>query len=134
MILYDNEQQFKTMKNIKFYILTWLSLTFLACDDNLELEPISQLGQGSFYVTENDYTAAINAVYSSLREEGQFDDLVLFGEIRSDNTLPVLSGSVTTRTDFSEFSLNSANPRIQSTWEETYNGIARANSILVRVD
>lgn len=134
MILYDNEQQFKTMKNIKFYILTWLSLTFLACDDNLELEPISQLGQGSFYVTENDYTAAINAVYSSLREEGQFDDLMLFGEIRSDNTLPVLSGSVTTRTDFSEFSLNSANPRIQSTWEETYNGIARANSILVRVD
>lgn len=106
----------------------------MACNDNLELEPISELGRGSFYVTENDYITAVNGVYNSLRTSGQFGDIALFGEIRSDNTLPVLSGSVTTRTDFSEFSLNSANPRIQSTWEDTYNGIARANSILDRID
>ena len=122
------------MKNIKTIILACLSLTFLACDDNLDLEPVSQLGQGSFYNNENDYTTAINAAYGSLRSTGQFGDIALFGDIRSDNTVPVLSGSVTTRTDFSEFSLDSANPRIQSTWENTYSGIARVNSILVRID
>ena len=122
------------MNNIKIHLFIWLSLAFVACNDNLELEPVSQLGQGSFYVTENDFTTAVNAVYNSLRAGGQFGDIALFAEIRSDNTLPVLSGSVTTRTDFSEFSLNSANTRIQSTWEDTYNGIARANSILARID
>ena len=122
------------MKNIKIYILGWLLLTSPGCDDNLDLAPVSQLGQSSFYNTEDDYTAAINAAYSSLRSEGQFGDIALFGDIRSDNTAPVLSGSVTTRTDFDEFSLNAANPRILSTWQNTYNGIVRTNGILVRID
>ncbi|MDN5216232.1 RagB/SusD family nutrient uptake outer membrane protein [Fulvivirgaceae bacterium BMA12] len=122
------------MKNIKIYIFLCLWLASMGCDDNLDLAPVSQLGQNSFYNTEDDYTAAINAAYSSLRSSGQFGDIVLFGDIRSDNTVPVLSGSVTTRTDFDEFSLNAANPRIQSTWQNTYNGIARTNGILVRID
>lgn len=103
-----------------------------SCQDKLELTPISQLSTANFYQSETDYIVAINGAYNGLRNE--FGDIVLFGDIRSDNTVPVLSGSVTTRSDFNDFSILPNNVAIRGRWENSYNTLARVNAILDRID
>ena len=103
-----------------------------ACEDNLDLAPLSELSTANYYKTDSDFELAINAVYGGLRSE--FGDIVLFGDIRSDNTVPFVSGSVTTRTDFDSFSIFPTNSAISSRWNNSYNTIARANAILDRID
>lgn len=120
------------MKNIKFSILSILIILGISCQDKLELTPISQLSEPNFYQSETDYIIAINGAYNGLRSE--FGDIVLFGDIRSDNTIPVLSGTVTTRTDFNDFSILPNNIAIREQWENSYNTISRANAILDRID
>ncbi|MGQ8337787.1 RagB/SusD family nutrient uptake outer membrane protein [Sunxiuqinia sp. A32] len=113
-----------------------IALSFLValwgCEENLDLAPISELSTENFYKSSSDFELAVNSVYSNLRSE--YHEMYLFADIRSDNTYPFLSGSVTTQTDFDNFSILPTNGAIHSMWNNCYNGITRANSILDRID
>lgn len=120
------------MKTIKILIAFAMSVSIAGCDDKLDLAPESQRSSGNFYQTPTDFEQAILGAYSSLR--GEFGDIVLYGDIRSDNTKPFISGSVTTRADFDNFSILPANGAIESRWNNSYNAISRVNAILDRID
>jgi hypothetical protein len=77
--------------------------------------------------------AAVNAVYSSLQLPGQYTDWYAFSEIPSDNTTNPLSGSVTDMDEFDKFYIRSTNPFIDARWNDTYRGIARANTVIDRI-
>ncbi|MDO6519565.1 RagB/SusD family nutrient uptake outer membrane protein [Zobellia uliginosa] len=120
------------MKNIKLYIAYLLVLTTVACDGDLEIAPVSQLSTDSFYQTEADFEQAMIGAYSGIKD--QYQNVYVFGDIRSDNTVPVTSGSVTTLQDFDNFTLDSSNLLLGPTWNLAYRIIARVNLILDRID
>lgn len=104
----------------------------MACEDELDLVPQSQLSTDGFYQTDADFEQAILGVYNSFRE--QFDDIWVYGDIRSDNTIPNVSGSITTLIDFDGFSILPDNASIADKWDDSYNSIARINALLDRID
>ena len=119
------------MKNLHIYTLFTILIGFTACSDQLELEPQSELSQDAFFMTESDFELAINGAYSALRNE--YNDIVLFADIHSDNTVPQSSGSITTRREFNDFNIAVDNSEILNRWNDSYLTIARANAILDRI-
>lgn len=123
------------MKNRKTYIYV-LSLVFLcSCTkDFLNLKPVSQLTPDNFYQTSADFTNAVSGAYAGLRSGGTYgSNSYVFAEIRTDNTLPVPSGSVTDQDEFHRFYIKTTNPYISGRWNDCYAAIARCNPILERI-
>ncbi|CAM4240591.1 RagB/SusD family nutrient uptake outer membrane protein [Zobellia roscoffensis] len=120
------------MKTYKLYILSFIFLFSVSCDDELDLAPISQLNSESFYQSQSDFEQAIIGVYSGL--QGTIGDLYIFGDIRSDNTAPVESGSITDLLDFDNFSIAPDNPVTSRQWRGSYGNINRINLILDRIE
>lgn len=106
-----------------------------ACSkDYTELAPISDIATTNFYKTADDYKNAVNGAYSSLQQNGVFQQLYIFGDIPTDDTYPAVSGSVTDQDQFDKFYLITTNPFILNAWNDTYRGISRCNAILGRIE
>ncbi len=118
-------------KHILFGLLT-LSLT--ACKEQfLDLSPVSAVGTTSFYKTQSDMLAALSAGYGALQSSGQYGQNYIYAELPSDDTRPVLSGSVTDQDEFDKFYLRTTNPFLLTRWSDSYRGIYRTNSIIDRL-
>jgi hypothetical protein len=72
-------------------------------------------------------------VYGSLQLPGIHINNYIFGDIRSDDTQPVASGSVTDQDEFDRFYIRTTNPFILARWNDSYRGISRANAVLERI-
>lgn len=121
---------------IKYLYIYALSMALLSsCSkDFIDLKPISQLTPENFYKTPADFANALNGAYASLRSAGTYGtNSYVFGEIRTDNTIPVPSGSVTDQDEFHRFYIKSTNPYISGRWNDCYAAIARCNPILERI-
>ncbi|MEZ0607784.1 RagB/SusD family nutrient uptake outer membrane protein [Fibrella sp. WM1] len=118
----------------KHILLGLLTLSLTACKDQfLDLSPVSAVGTSSFYKTQSDMLTALNAAYGALQANGQYGQNYVFAEIPSDDTRPVLSGSVTDQDEFDKFYLRTTNPFLLTRWSDGYRGIYRTNSILDRL-
>ncbi|HEY8917190.1 MAG TPA: RagB/SusD family nutrient uptake outer membrane protein, partial [Chitinophaga sp.] len=101
----------------------------------IDLKPISSVTTDNFYRTAEDFTNAVNGAYNALRTGGTYGaDSYIFGEIRSDNSTPVASGSVTDQDEFDRFYIRTTNPFINNRWSNSYTAIGRCNAILGRID
>lgn len=122
------------MKN-KFFPILSLTLFFCSCKESfLNLAPISSASTSTFYKTGGDMVIALNGAYSSLQTTGQYGSFFVVSEIPSDDTKPVLSGSVTDQDEFDKFYLRTTNPFLATRWADGYRGIYRTNTILARID
>jgi hypothetical protein len=101
--------------------------------DFLELQPISSVTTVNFYQNANDIKNAVSGMYASLQFPGIYGNSYVFGDIRSDDTQPVASGSVTDQDEFHRFYIRTTNPYILARWNDSYRGIARCNAILDRI-
>jgi len=100
----------------------------------VDLQPVSSITTGNFYKTPEDFKNAVNGTYNALRSGGTYGaDSYIFGEIRSDNSIPVASGSVTDQDEFDRFYIRTTNPFINNRWSNGYSAIARCNAILGRI-
>lgn len=117
------------------YKAAFVLLTLSSCGKGfVDLKPVSSITTGNFYQTEEDFKNAINGAYNSLRAGGNYGgDSYVFGEVRSDNSIPVASGSVTDQDEFDRFYIRTTNPYINSRWSNSYSAIARCNAILDRI-
>lgn len=114
-------------------ILTSLLLT--SCSkDFLDLQPISSVTTGNFYQNANDIKNAVAGVYASLQFPGTYASSYIFGDIRSDDTRPVASGSVTDQDEFDRFYIRTTNPFILARWNDSYRAISRCNAVLERIN
>ncbi|MCK7553759.1 RagB/SusD family nutrient uptake outer membrane protein [Chitinophaga sedimenti] len=113
-----------------------IALALASCGKGfVDLKPVSSTTTGNFYQTEEDFRNAVNGAYNSLRAGGNYGgDSYVFGEIRSDNSTPVASGSVTDQDEFDRFYIRTTNPYINNRWSNSYTAIARCNAILDRID
>ena len=117
----------------KYLFAAFLSLMLSSCKDEfLALSPISQASTATFYKTGSDLLNALNGAYSSLQLNGQYGQLYVVSEIPSDDTRPVLSGSVTDQDEFDKFYHRTTNPYLAARWTDGYRGIYRCNAIIDR--
>jgi hypothetical protein len=101
----------------------------------IDLKPISNITTDNFYRTAEDFTNAVNGAYNALRTGGTYGaDSYIFGEIRSDNSMAVASGSVTDQDEFDRFYIRTTNPFINNRWSNSYTSISRCNAILDRIN
>jgi starch-binding outer membrane protein, SusD/RagB family len=99
----------------------------------LDLKPISTATSDNFYRTADDFRNAVNGGYAGLQASGITSNSYIFGEISSDNTVAVASGSVTDQDEFDRFYIKTTNPYISSRWNDSYSVIARYNTILDKI-
>jgi len=121
----------------KIIILLAISgIFFTACEEELFIEPPSDLSLANFFQNENDVELAVIGAYDALQSNGQYAvNFKFFMEIRSDHSyVEDLSRSGGQRGEFDIFTLNPANTFVNDTWVSCYQGIQRCNVILNRID
>lgn len=126
------------MKINKSLIVIFLLSVFCSCSkDFTNLAPISQRNAQNFYKTESDFAIAVNAAYDGLQLNGTYGRaFLLLSEMRSDNTSNGggASGLAATLQDINDFKEIATASELQSAWSDSYNTIARCNTILDKID
>jgi starch-binding outer membrane protein, SusD/RagB family len=113
-------------------------LLLVACgDDFTRLSPISERNVEDFYRTAVDFTLAINGAYATLAGDGAYNrSYVLLHEMRSDNTMN--GGGATGLAEvfhrIAHFEELATQTELARPWTTAYQGIARTNTILDRLD
>jgi hypothetical protein len=128
------------MTNKLRYNMIWAAalctiLSFGACEDSLNLQPKSEIGEGVFYKNDQEINLAVISSYNSLQSLMQYEWLVT--ENRSDNTNMNASSSESQDLPMREldrFVQNSQNIYVEKYWRAAYHTIAMANTILDRID
>jgi hypothetical protein len=128
------------MIRIKIFSLVACLAALSSCSKSfLDLHPNTNLTSDNFYTTEDDYKQAVVGIYGPLQT--LFNDAYVMGEMRSDNTkyffnTSIGGGGYQEKYDIAMFNdLPSPNNSvIANKWVSCYSGIARANSVLQRID
>lgn len=122
------------MKNRRIvrYISTLLLATgFIACDDELDLRPISQETVDNAYATGTQLQAALTGVYESFQSNDYYVwDRVLLEDVRSDNAYA--GGDNPLIFQFDEIDTEPTNDRLFNAWSAIYNAISKANLVIER--
>lgn len=116
------------MKKIIYTLLVAASFT-VACEKDLNQQPISNFTSETYFTNANDFLQGTNAIYNDLRT---FPDRLLnLSETRSDNLYAVSEGGVRDWEGINSFHKTiAANPAIEEAWAKDFNGISRANIML----
>lgn len=121
----------------KRYILPFLVLALSSCKDDFlnQLDP-NAVSVESYFQTENDALLAVNGLYQVLRSGNTIGEgSALYSEERSDN-----SGRDDNQSNagepfqFNDFSILPSNSYLRTHWSSMYDGIARANTVISRID
>ncbi|MBN7809764.1 RagB/SusD family nutrient uptake outer membrane protein [Algoriphagus sp. H41] len=124
------------MKKLSRNILAGLLSLGLLTGCELDLQPISEIGEGTFYQSDADFNTAIIAAYSGL--QAPILNEWALTELRSDNTR--LHNSQTASNiyiplrelDLMTYTAEQAN--IYTYWADTYHNISRVNTVMDRLD
>lgn len=120
--------------NVKYILISLLVLSLTACKEQfLNLVPVSAVSTSSFYKTQSDILTALNGAYGALQFNGQYGQYYVLAEIPSDDTYPVLSGTVTDQDEFDKFYIRTTNPYTLAAWSDGYRGIYRCNTVIERI-
>ncbi len=121
---------------IRLYIsIVILAITTIACDDVLDLNPISEIGEDSFYKTSEEINKAVIGCYNGLQEPILYEWALT--ELRSDNGQMFIESSSAVYTEYRELdshTQSTLNPVVNSYWQGCYHDIALANQVLAKVD
>lgn len=111
--------------NIK-YILPFILLLPMGCDDDLNLTPESVITVSSFFQNEDDARSAAAGMYSALR--GISNSLYIYGDERADNTEQTDLG---TGNDANRNTIKSSTGGAD--WSGFYNILKDVNNVIDRV-
>lgn len=123
------------MKHSKICLLVLVITVAASCKKSfLDLQPVSAASSANFYKTADDIKVALNGAYGGLQAAGISTNNYIFGEISSDNTYPVASGSVTDQDEFDRFYIRTTNPFVLGRWNDGYNAILRTNTVIEKIE
>lgn len=77
----------KYMKKILLTLVVISSVTFISCDEWLDLKPESEIILDEFWQTEGDVESVLASCYRGLTEESVIYRMMVWGELRSDNVV-----------------------------------------------
>lgn len=122
----------------KLYIIFLLPMLVISCgDDFTTLSPISERNVQNFYETPGDFEVAITGAYDALQSNGTFGvNYILFLEMRADNGANGggATGLAATLQQLDDFEEISTANELKTTWNQSYEGIARTNTIISRIE
>ena len=122
----------------KLILTLLLPLLFISCSEDFTvLGPISERNVVNYYKTQSDFEVAINGAFDALQSNGTFGvKYVLFMERRADNTANGggATGLAETLEDIDTFGEIPTASELNDSWIASYDGIARANTIISRID
>jgi hypothetical protein len=122
----------------KLLSILLLPLLFISCSEDFTvLGPISERNVVNYYKTQSDFEVAINGAFDALQSNGTFGvKYVLFMEMRADNTANGggATGLAETLEDIDTFGEIPTAGELNDAWVASYDGIARANTIISRID
>lgn len=120
----------------KFILIFICPVLFSSCVKDLELRPETSLTDKQFYDTEAQFVQAANDVYRQLERTYRARGLAdAYGELASDNTfLQAYGGAEIVSDDISNFRIATNNTRIQTLWENAYNGIFICNHLIEQLE
>lgn len=122
----------------RWALLLPITLVTASCGDDFTLlSPLSERNVEDFYQTETDFVVAINGAYATLASNGAYNrSYAMLHEMRSDNTMNG-GGSTGLAQDYhrlAHFEELATQTDLSNPWTTAYQGIARANLILDRID
>jgi len=117
------------MKNIiKVLIITLTSVFAFSCTEHLELEPVSNISNATFWKTEDDATGAVYGMYDRFRVVADNTSLLYWGEGRSE----IMGWSFGTGPNIYWENLLDAN-NSGADWNSLYTILHHANLIIKNV-
>lgn len=123
------------MKIILYISIVILAMISLACDDLLDLNPVSEIGEESFYKTSEEINKAVIGCYNGLQEPLLYEWTLT--ELRSDNTQMFIESSSAVYPEYREldsYTQTTLNPVVNSYWQACYHDIALTNQVLAKID
>jgi starch-binding outer membrane protein, SusD/RagB family len=119
-------------KNIKhFLIVLAAAFSLSACDDFLELDPISDNTTDNAFNTAADAEAALVGIYDSFQAEYYIWDNVIFNDVISDNYYA--GGDNPEIFAVEDLNITPTNSRLFANWSQIYSAIFKANVALAKV-
>ncbi|MGX5819314.1 RagB/SusD family nutrient uptake outer membrane protein [Chitinophaga lutea] len=121
------------MKKILIICTFIVGCSQLSCTKMLELEPVSEISNSSFWKTESDVQGALAGMYVLLRNQAT-NNLFLWGEGRSDAMGPNLAAPVFQTWDKNILTPDNANTIFSgasTTWQGMY-GIVNACNLIIK--
>lgn len=121
------------MKKTIFFISISLVVGLVACNKQLDLEPLSDATLETYYKTQNDFIEGVNAVYFNLRSYP--DRLINLSETRSDNLYAVSVLGTQPYDPIRAFRPNAvSNQYVSLAWSDNFNGVFKANNYLEQLE
>ncbi|GAB3526319.1 RagB/SusD family nutrient uptake outer membrane protein [Pontibacter brevis] len=105
----------------------------ISCEEELDQAPLSDASAANFYRDAADFQQAVNGIYAQLRPYP--DRHFNLSEIRSDNMYATTEIGVREHEPINNFvNTLETNSLVISAWNENFNGIMRANTVLDRLN
>ena len=125
------------MKTTYKIILCILLLGTYSCnEENLDLYPKTDITEGNFYQTEDQFVLAVNDVYRQMERTYRAGGIAdIYGELRSDNTyIEFIGGSSNSAERISNFNIPTNDLDTEDAWQDSYNAIFICNDVLTRLE
>lgn len=121
---------------IKIMATGLLLITLSSCKKSfLDIAPQNFISSNNFFVTQADFTQAVNATYAPLRNV--YNSAYINGEMRSDNTHYIYNNTNRgnlVREEIGDFIDNPTAEPTATKWTFNYRIIAYSNEVLARID
>ncbi|MFD1769229.1 RagB/SusD family nutrient uptake outer membrane protein [Sphingobacterium suaedae] len=121
----------------KRYLILFLIWSLASCKQDFlnQLDP-NAVTVDKYFETENDVLLAVNGIYQALRSGSNIGEgSTLYSEERSDNTgRDDNQSNAGEPFQFNDFSILPSNSYLRTHWANMYDGIARCNTLLSRID
>ncbi|MGK6352267.1 RagB/SusD family nutrient uptake outer membrane protein [Parapedobacter sp. DT-150] len=121
----------------KRYLMPFVLFALAACEqDFLNQQDPNAVSVEGYFKTENDVLLAVNGIYQVLRSGSTLGETsTLYSEERSDNAgRDDNQSNAGEPFQFNDFSLLAGNTYLRTHWSAMYDGIARCNTLLSRID
>jgi starch-binding outer membrane protein, SusD/RagB family len=121
------------MKN-KYFKISLLAVLFsaISCQDFLKREPLDQITEDNFYLTESDVDKGLMAAYSPMQDIEWCGKEWMLTEIPSDNSAP--GGTDPDFTPIDKFTLSADNTPVANYWAIHYRQITLANIVIAKIN
>jgi starch-binding outer membrane protein, SusD/RagB family len=112
-----------------YIILALIALTWVSCEKNIELDPISQLDGAGGFKSKQDVEAALIGCYSSMQSANYVGlRYWIFADMYADNIQHV--GTFPSFAQIFNKNILADNVEISNMWQNIYNGINRMNTVI----
>lgn len=118
---------------LKFYILIISTITVLSCNKALDMEPTDLITIESYFDSEEKLNAGVTGVYDLLGSHNLYGDLLLHQLSAGNDEYYMTWGQLPFRL-FATYRYGTNDIYMTNLWKSLYDGINRANVLLVAID